>query len=101
MDGMKFAVASQEGIVAVWDIRSTKVLKVFHTDKTRPSGGGNGSATSWLSDDPLDWTRGSSKAPGWSVRNVKFGAGGHSGKEIMTFTEVSAGTSLPPHHYPS
>ena len=84
-DGMKFAVASQEGVVAVWDVRSCKPLKVFQTDKTRvPSGCGG--ASGWLSDDPWEWTRGSSKAPGWSVRNVKFNTG-NFGKEIMAFTE--------------
>lgn len=86
-DGAKFAVASQEGVVTVWDVRSTKPLKVYETDKTRlPSGSGNGGATGWMSDDPWDWTRGSSKAPGWSVRSVKFSAG--QGHETMAFTEV-------------
>ncbi|KAJ2917337.1 hypothetical protein MD484_g3045, partial [Candolleomyces efflorescens] len=88
-DGLKFAVASQEGVVAVWDIRSSKPLKVVHTEKTRAPGVssiiGNGHASGWLSDDPWDWTRGSSRAPGWSVRNVKFG--GPHGKEVLTFTE--------------
>ncbi|KAF8808637.1 hypothetical protein BYT27DRAFT_7255279 [Phlegmacium glaucopus] len=94
-DGSKFAVASQEGVVAVWDVRSTlKPIKVFQTDKTRVPGGssggfvGNGGATGWLSDDPWEWTRGN-KAPGWCVRNVKFngGEGARLGKEIMAFTE--------------
>jgi len=92
-DGMKFAVASQEGVVAVWDVRSTKPVKVVQTDKTRPSTGhlGNGEASGWLSDDPFDWTRGNSRAPGWGARNVKFGPGGAYGRpghELMTFTEV-------------
>jgi WD40 repeat protein len=96
-DGSKFAVASQEGVVAVWDVRGTsKPIKVFQTDKTRVPGGstsefiGNGGATGWLSDDPWEWTRGN-KAPGWCVRNVKFngGDGARLGKEIMAFTEVS------------
>ncbi|KAJ8516621.1 hypothetical protein ONZ45_g6092 [Pleurotus djamor] len=88
-DGSKFAVASQEGLVAVWDVRSSKPLKVFQTDKSRmPPSTGNGAASGWLSDDPWDWTRGHSKAPGWSVRSVKFGCGGHGlGKELMVFTE--------------
>ncbi|TFK69931.1 hypothetical protein BDN72DRAFT_896837 [Pluteus cervinus] len=92
-DGTKFVVASQEGSVVVWDVRSTKPMKVYQTNKTRPPTGGNGGATGWLnlnlSDDPWEWTRGNSKAPGWSVRSVKFGYGGsrHSGKEIMAFTE--------------
>ncbi|KAF9260046.1 hypothetical protein L218DRAFT_962987 [Marasmius fiardii PR-910] len=88
-DGMKYAVASQEGVVAIWDVRSTKTLKVFQTDKARvPSEGGPWTG-GWLSDDPYEWTRGNSKAPGWSVRNVKFGSGGGNGigREIMTFTE--------------
>ena len=96
-DGSKFAVASQEGLVAVWDVRGmSKPIKVFQTDKTRVPGGsasefmGNGGATGWLSDDPWEWTRGN-KAPGWCVRNVKFngGDGARLGKEIMAFTEVS------------
>jgi WD40 repeat protein len=88
-NGTKFAVASQEGVVVVWDVRSSKPLKVFQTDKTKARTG-NGNASGWLSDDPWDWTRGHSKAPGWSVRSVKFGnTHERSGKEIMTFTEVS------------
>ncbi|KAF8170429.1 WD40-repeat-containing domain protein [Pholiota molesta] len=96
-DGTKFAVASQEGVVAVWDVRSTKPVKVFQTDKTRGMGGGNGAgggllgnggASGWLSDDPFEWTRGT-KAPGWCVRSVKFngGEGARLGKEVMAFTE--------------
>ncbi|KAF9473910.1 hypothetical protein BDN70DRAFT_915510 [Pholiota conissans] len=91
-DGTKFAVASQEGVVAVWDVRSTKPMKVFQTDKMRGMGGGgssgNGSASGWLSDDPFEWTRGT-KAPGWCVRSVKFngGEGARLGKEVMAFTE--------------
>ncbi|KAF5389155.1 hypothetical protein D9757_004946 [Collybiopsis confluens] len=89
-DGTKYAVASQEGVVCVWDVRSTKPLKVYQTDKSdTPSTSGNGMASGFLSDDPYEWTRGLSKAPGWSARNVKFGSGGGDGcgKEIMTFTE--------------
>ncbi|KAG5644182.1 hypothetical protein DXG03_009023 [Asterophora parasitica] len=79
-DGSKFAVASQEGLLAVWDVRSTKPLKVFQTEKSQvPSG--NGGASGWVADELF----GSFKAPGWSVRNVKFGGSGD--KEIMTFTE--------------
>lgn len=80
-NGSKYAVASQEGVLVVWDVRSTKPLKVFQTDKTRLPASGNGGATGWLSDEFGDWTRG---GDGWSVRNVKFGG---SAKEVMTFTE--------------
>ncbi|EIW84377.1 hypothetical protein CONPUDRAFT_163522 [Coniophora puteana RWD-64-598 SS2] len=81
-DGMKYAVASQEGVVAVWDVRSSKPMKVIHTDKTARAGEGGG----WTSEDPTEWTRGYMRAPGWGVRSVKFGSaqGGH---EVMTFTE--------------
>ncbi|KNZ77526.1 hypothetical protein J132_05274 [Termitomyces sp. J132] len=83
-DGSKFAVASQEGLLAVWDVRSSKPLKIFETEKSRmPSG--NGSGSGWLRDEIFDWSGGSFKAPGWSVRNVKFGGSGD--KELMTFTE--------------
>ncbi|KAG6906743.1 hypothetical protein DXG01_012295 [Tephrocybe rancida] len=82
-DGSKFAVASQEGLVAVWDVRSSKPMKIFQTEKTRmPTN--NGGASGWL-DDNFDWAGGGFKAPGWSVRNVKFGGSGD--KEVMTFTE--------------
>ncbi|KAJ6545010.1 hypothetical protein DFH09DRAFT_1040510 [Mycena vulgaris] len=83
-DGSKYAVAAQEGSVAVWDVRSTRPLKVFHTDKTRGCSrmGGN---TTWLSEDPQEWSQHKSRGPGWSARNVKFG--GRPGRELMMFTE--------------
>ncbi|KAG6856270.1 hypothetical protein H0H87_005955 [Tephrocybe sp. NHM501043] len=85
-DGIKFAVASQEGLVAVWDVRSSKPMKIFQTEKSRlPASLGNSGASGWVSDDIFDWAGGSFKAPGWSVRNVKFGGSGD--KEILTFTE--------------
>lgn len=88
-NGTKFAVASQEGSVVVWDVRSSQPLKIFQTDKTRmPAGRSmNGGASGWLSDDPWDWSRGGYQAPGWGVRSVKFGSS-DSGREVMTFTEV-------------
>ncbi|KIM80434.1 hypothetical protein PILCRDRAFT_822564 [Piloderma croceum F 1598] len=87
-NGTKFAVASQEGSVVVWDVRSSKPLKIFQTDKTRmPAGRSmNSGASGWLSDDPWDWSRGGYQAPGWGVRSVKFGSS-DSGREVMTFTE--------------
>lgn len=84
-DGLKFAVACQEGVIAIWDVRSTKPLKVLHTSRER-GGGDNG----WMSDDPWDWTRRASRAPGWGARSVKFGCGGvggRAGHEVMTYTE--------------
>ncbi|KAI9511910.1 hypothetical protein F5148DRAFT_1167363 [Russula earlei] len=95
--GSKFAVASQEGMVAVWDVRSRKPMKVFTTDRSRAPPGGpggmgrsgsraTGTASGWLYEDSWDWTMPGHKAPGWGVRNVKFNSG-VGGKEIMTFTE--------------
>jgi hypothetical protein len=95
--GSKFAVASQEGMVAVWDVRSRKPMKVFTTDRSRapPGGAGGmarsgsratGTASGWLYEDSWDWTMPGHKAPGWGVRNVKFNTG-IGGKEVMTFTE--------------
>ncbi|KAG1840734.1 WD40-repeat-containing domain protein [Suillus subalutaceus] len=84
-DGLKFAVACQEGVIAIWDVRSTKPLKVLHTSRER--GGGD---SEWMSDDPWDWTRRTSRAPGWGARSVKFGCGGvggRTGHEVMTYTE--------------
>ncbi|KAI0833580.1 WD40-repeat-containing domain protein [Trametes gibbosa] len=88
-DGSKFAVASQEGVVVVWDVRSTKPLKVFRTDKTRasyPARMATGAGSGWLYDLPWDWSRNGTPAPGWGVRSVKFSPQG-AGREVMTFTE--------------
>ena len=96
-DGAKFAVASQEGVVVVWDVRSTKPLRVFSTDRARagvpgpvvpgriPTGAGSG----WMYESPWDWARPGARAPGWGVRSVKFSPPG-VGREVMTFTEVRA-----------
>lgn len=88
-DGIKFAVASQEGVAVVWDVRSSKPLKVFQTDKNRgrerrPTGEASGFL---YEEDQWDWSRGGSKAPGWGIRSIKFSPAGCVGREIMTFTE--------------
>lgn len=71
-DGLKFAVACQEGVVAIWDVRNTKPMKVLHTNYARDG-----------KDSFPD--SGSTSSP----RNVKFGGvGGQAGHEIMTYTEV-------------
>ncbi|KAI0052340.1 hypothetical protein FA95DRAFT_1483919 [Auriscalpium vulgare] len=90
--GTKFAVASQEGMVAVWDVRSRKPMKVYQTDRSRAPAGrhATGAASGYMYEDAdaWDWTRpGNMQAPGWGVRNVKFSPVGHGGREIMTFTE--------------
>ncbi|KAF7374373.1 DUF2415 domain-containing protein [Mycena sanguinolenta] len=97
-DGSKYAVASQEGSVAVWDVRSTRPLRVFPTDKTRGCAAANASTT-WLSEDPVEWSHRKSRGPGWSARNVKFG--GRPGREIMLFTEVTPPSSTSSTRAPS
>ncbi|CAK5275515.1 unnamed protein product [Mycena citricolor] len=79
-DGSKYAVASQDGSVIVWDVRSTRPLKVFRTNKSRPTPHG-----AWYSEDPQDWNSANTPGPGWSTRSVKFG--GPPGRELMLFTE--------------
>jgi hypothetical protein len=86
-DGSKLAVASQDGVVVVWDVRSTKPLKVIQTDKERSSSTPTGSASGWIYDSPFDWGRSQARAPGWGVRSVKFSPKG-VGREVLTFTEV-------------
>lgn len=77
---MQFAVGSQEGVVAVWDIRSSKVLQTIYTDRTRKP------RRHWMEDQRLGVVCGE-KAHGFGVRAVKFHAGSN-GQEFLTFTEV-------------
>ncbi|KAH9831631.1 WD40-repeat-containing domain protein [Rhodofomes roseus] len=89
-DGSKFVVGSQEGAVVVWDVRSTKPLKVMQTNKHRGLERiANGEASGYLYDQPWDWTRGAGSAPGWGVRSLKFSPSG-VGREVLTFTEHTA-----------
>ena len=72
-NGSKFAVASQDGVVVVWDVRSTKPLKVIQTDKERSSSTATGASSGWIYDAPFDWSRdwsrtATAKAPGWGVQ---------------------------------
>jgi WD40 repeat protein len=92
-NGHKFAVASQEGVVAVWDVRSSNPLKVFDIDKDRSydasaRGGSTATSSEWI-DESWSFAAGAGHGggPGWCARNVKFAPGGSS--EVMTFTEVS------------
>ncbi|EAU83158.1 hypothetical protein CC1G_07840 [Coprinopsis cinerea okayama7 len=86
-DGSKYAVGSQEGVVGVWDIRSTKPLKVFQVDKMRGMGAGGlgASPAGWISWDPSHWFV--NTAPSWSVRNVKFGGDENGLNETLVFAE--------------
>jgi len=90
-NGMKFAVASQEGVAVVWDVRSSKPLKVFETDRTRGrERRATGEASGFMYEEDLwDWTRGGSRAPGWGIRSIKFSPEGADGREVLVFTEVS------------
>ena len=91
-NGMKFAVASQEGVAVVWDVRSSKPLKVFETDRTRGrERRATGEASGFMYEEDLwDWSRGGSRAPGWGIRSIKFSPEGADGKEVLVFTEVSS-----------
>lgn len=88
-NGMKFAVASQEGVAVVWDVRSSKPLKIFETDRTRGrERGATGEASGFIyGEDLWDWSRGGSRAPGWGIRSIKFSPEGSDGKEVLVFTE--------------
>ncbi|KAH8092672.1 WD40-repeat-containing domain protein [Cristinia sonorae] len=77
-DGSKFAVASQEGFVTVWDTRSTRPLKIYQTGKMARSG----SAGQKL--ETPGWSMGGGCQ--WSARNVKFSPAG-ARREVMVFTE--------------
>ncbi|KZT67437.1 hypothetical protein DAEQUDRAFT_673322 [Daedalea quercina L-15889] len=89
-DGSKFVVGSQEGAVVVWDVRSTKPLKVMQTNKSRGLDRfATGEASGYLYDQPWDWTRGTGNAPGWGVRSVKFSPPG-AGREVLMYTEHTA-----------
>ncbi|KAF9777819.1 hypothetical protein BJ322DRAFT_1176742 [Thelephora terrestris] len=82
-DGMKFAVASQEGVAVIWDVRSSKPLKVLETDCTRgKERRATGEASGYMYEEDLwDWSRGGSRAPGWGIRSIKFSPEGADGKE--------------------
>lgn len=87
-DSLHFAVGSQEGVAAIWDIRHvSRPMKVWQVDKMRAMGvGGMGAANGILSWDPSDWFH--SRAPAWSLRNIKFiGGDRDDGKEYLVFTE--------------
>ena len=95
-NGMKFAVASQEGVAVVWDVRSSKPLKVFETDRSRGrERRATGEASGFMYEEDLwDWSRGGSRAPGWGIRSIKFSPEGADGKEVLVFTEVSLSHSV-------
>ncbi|KAF8825783.1 hypothetical protein HHX47_DHR6000776 [Lentinula edodes] len=89
-DLTKYAFASQEGVICIWDVRSTKPLRVYQTDKSESwNGSGNGLASGYLSDHPYEWT----KAPGWSARSIEFGNGGVDG--TFETEEIIQAPSIP------
>jgi hypothetical protein len=90
--GAKFAVGGQDGVLVVWDVRSSKPLKVINpsrraplSDALREGGRATGTATGWVRDVLGDSVV--SSAPPWGVRSIKFGA------DVLLFTEV--GRALP------
>lgn len=89
-------MGGQDGVLAVWDVRSSVPFKVIDPSRPEPladllreRGGqlgarGNGGATGWLRDVATGVMYNS--APPWGVRTIKFGT--HKGTEVMLFTEV-------------
>lgn len=116
-DGRKFAVASQDGQVTVWDHRSSKPLAIFHTSSSESIGGRGVSMSPSFNSDLASsrrQARGSQEHP-WehvgaggilvdpatglqssgtstsgreAARVVKFSPEGAS-RDLMVFTEVS------------
>jgi WD40 repeat protein len=83
-DGSKFAVASQEGLVLAFDIRSTRPIWTYNTQK-RAHG------RSQMYSDWTFWGFNSPNMPSWGVRTLKFSPGGppgHRGHQTMMFAEV-------------
>lgn len=88
LNGSKFAVAGQDGVVAIWDVRSSRPLRVLETERRVWDNDQDPTAeeaSGWLRGDL--WQAQYGSAPGWGVRSVKFGAGA-SGREVLAFTEV-------------
>ncbi|KDQ53239.1 hypothetical protein JAAARDRAFT_197710 [Jaapia argillacea MUCL 33604] len=81
-------MTSLDGMVVVWDVRSSKPTRTFYSDRMRRA---SGAASGWMYEevfDPSEWNRGGpgGSASGWRLRSVKFRGQGE-GKEILTFTE--------------
>lgn len=92
-DGTKFAVASQEGMVVVWDVRSGAPLPMARWETKRGDERakmemGSGSLVATVAAHPSAWFENANSAPAWGVRSLKFAKNG-SGKEVLVFTEVS------------
>ena len=97
-DGLKFAVASQEGQLCVWDVRSARPLFTFWTTWRRNSTGRH-RLGEWEWEDlggPIRTDDTTNNGPDSGIRNVKFSAG-EGGRELMVFTEVSCGSSYGAH----
>lgn len=89
-DGMRFAVASQEGAVRVWDVRSKEPLlgAKWETGPRGGVGGGEDGAGGMNIDTQRALYEFTGGAPPWGVRSLKF-ARSPSGREFLVFTEVS------------
>ncbi|WWD16043.1 hypothetical protein CI109_100468 [Kwoniella shandongensis] len=79
-DGRKFAVASQDGQVTVWDHRSSQPLAIFHTsaDQTEI----NANAPSFLSDVSASYHRSSSPTSS-SGSSSNWDTVGHGGMIVL------------------
>lgn len=88
-DGSKFAAASQDGVVRVWDVRSGEPLPCgkWETGQGRSQLEAGESSSGRRRAD--DWNEQMGGAPPWGVRTLKF-AKNASGREVLVCTEVSA-----------
>lgn len=99
-DGSKFAVASQEGMVLVWDVRSGEPLTDARWETERDDNSNEmrlnrsqsrNALSEWgwaeSSEGHVSWYMDSKEAPPWGVRSVKFAKS--SGRELLVFSEVS------------
>lgn len=88
-DGSKFAAASQDGVVRVWDVRSGEPLPCgkWETGQGRSQLEASTSSSSRRRAD--DWHDQMGGAPPWGVRTLKF-ARNASGREVLVYTEVSS-----------
>ncbi|WRT67211.1 uncharacterized protein IL334_004177 [Kwoniella shivajii] len=69
-DGRKFAVASQDGQVTVWDHRSSQPLAIFHTSADAASSSSSDQQPSFINDisaSHLSSSPTSSNSSGWNV----------------------------------
>jgi hypothetical protein len=81
-------VASQEGQLCVWDVRSAKPVFVYWADM-RPmpksassQGNSDGDTWTWI------WNGAEGNGPASGIRQIKFTTGSNGQRELLLWTEV-------------